>query len=813
MREKNYFFQLSSLFLILFTFAFNSSSNSQMVWNQAGNFSGSASSYVSVKNSSTLNINGSFSLEAWINPVENLGTNQTIIAKSTALAYSMRLTVTGKILIATGGTSRMVSKTVVPKNTWTHIAGTYSSITNNFFIYINGVFDSSAIVAGAIPPLSNDSLYIGNVSGTTPFKGYIDEIRIWNKPLSSLEVSTNFNSSLGATGGIYSSLVMSMTFQDVSDSGSPFSLADRTANNNNGINRGITAFNLSHRPSSTISLNQSAELDGTDDFLTGANSPDISPTSAVTLEAWIYPRVYSNAILFHKGPDNGASAYRLGMVGRKLYAIINGVSISSNDTIPLQAWSHVAFTYKASTGNYIFYLNGNIIDSGTNMLGPINTNTDSLYIGGTNAYIDFNGYIDEARLFTYPRTQAEINSTLYTSMDNTNLLFSSGSTGAVVYNLDGLTESSLYTSPRLNFRNNSRFSSPSTLLNQPVSPLDKSPELNFQKSFYLKTSDRRIPQTGTNGSMRIDSLEILLDESISDVNFFIALNHTNVQNLRITLEAPNGDDVEVSNSLQPLGYDNSMNTIFDDQADSSVNNVSRYYSFSPVIRPSNNMNSVFAGDNTAGIWRLRILDNTANDTGRVYAWGIQFNNATSKSHLLLTNALIQGFYNDVTNQSVRDTVRYYFRHNLSPFPVVDSVKLYIPVNGTSLLSLSNVTDATDYYIQLKHRNSITTWSSVPVNFDPLTSQADYRFNTSASQAFNNNQIEVDTSPIRYAIYSGDVNQNKYIDLTDVTLTYNDASSFVSGYKVTDVNGDNISDLFDLLIVYNNSSAFVQAFEP
>jgi len=813
MKEKNYFFQFSSLFLILFSFLFINSSKSQMVWNQAGYFNGTNSSYVAVKNSSTLNITGSFSLEAWINPSENLGTNQTIISKGSGLAYTIRLTATGRILIATNGSSRIVSKTVVPKNTWTHIAGTFTSTANNFFIYINGVADTGAFVGGAIPTSSTDSLYIGNAANSTPFKGYIDEVRIWNKFLSSTEVFTNYKSSLGAGGGIYSSLIMSITFQDVSDSGSPFSLVDRTGNSNNGFNRGITAFDLSDRPSSTISLNQSAELDGLNDFLTGANSADISPTSGITLEAWIYPRTYDNGILIHKGPDNGPSAYRLAMIARKITAAINNVSVVSNDTIPLESWSHVAFTYNASSGLYNFYLNGNKVDYGTIALGPINTNTDSLYIGGTNALIDFNGFIDEVRIFSYVRTQVEINSTLFTSIDYTNYLSASGLTGVVVYNLDGLTESSTYASPRLNFRSNSSFSSPATLINQPVSPMDKANDLNFQNGFYLKTSDRRIPQTGSSGTMKRDSLDIILDETITDINVFIALNHTYSGDLDISLVGPNGDEVFVFSGSSLTGNDIGVTTIFDDQADSSVNNSARYVTFSPKLKPNNNLNSTFSGDNTKGIWKLKINDGSAGDTGRVYGWGIQFNNAASKSHLLLTNALIQGFYNEATNQSIRDTVRYYFRKNFSPFALIDSVKLYIPLNGTSLLSLPNVSDGDDYYIQLKHRNSITTWSSVPVKFDPLTSQADYRFNTDASQAYNNNQTLVDSTPVRFAIYSGDVNQNKFVDLADIALTYNDASSFVSGYKVTDVNGDNITDLFDLIIVYNNSSAFVQAYEP
>ena len=785
-----------------------------MVWNQAGNFSGSDSSYVAVRNSSTINITGSFSLEVWIYPFDNTGSIRTIISKGTSQYYGLRLNASGKMDVFTNSLKRLSSKTVVPKNKWTHIAATYSSITNNYNMYINGVLDTSSLVVGSVPTSNTDSLFIGNGSNSTPFKGYLDEIRLWNKPLASTEVNDNYRTTLGAGGGVYSSLIMSITFQNFTNPNSPFSLTDETVNGNNGFNRGVTALDLSDLPSSTVSLNQSAELDGLNDYLSAPNSADISPVSGITLEAWVYLRANNNCILIHKGPDAGSSSYRLGIVGRKLFAQINGMSgFNSNDTIPFATWTHVAFTYSASDGHYNFFINGKNTDSGTNALGSIITNTDSLYIGGTSAYLDLNGFIDEVRIYVYAKTEDQINSTMLKSVNSSDFVSAGGVSGITVYNLDGSCESSINSSPRLNFRNNAVFSSPATTANKPVSPPERAEDLNFQSGFFLKTSDRRIPQSGSSGLMSEDTLVILQDESITDVNLFISLNHFNKDNLDIYLIAPNGDMVDVCTDLASAGSDISMTTVFDDQADSSVVNVSGFVSYSPRLKPENSLNALFSGDNTKGIWRLIISDDTPGDTGRLYGWGLQFNNSNFKPHLLLTNVLIEGFYNDVTNQSVRDTVRYYLRNNFSPYTIKDSAKLYIPLNGTSILSFVIAASATDYYIQLVHRNSISTWSSGTVNFEPLTSQAEYRFNTSSMQAYNNNMIQVDSVPLRYGIYSGDVNQNKYIDLTDITITYNDASSFITGYKVTDVNGDNASDLFDIIIIYNNSTKFVQAFEP
>lgn len=58
-----------------------------------------------------------------------------------------------------------------------------------------------------------------------------------------------------------------------------------------------------------------------------------------------------------------------------------------------------------------------------------------------------------------------------------------------------------------------------------------------------------------------------------------------------------------------------------------------------------------------------------------------------------------------------------------------------------------------------------------------------------------------------------MNQDGYINLTDVLKVYNDGSSFVTGYSNSDVTGNNIVDLNDLIMTYNNSVNFVSVIRP
>lgn len=183
-------------------------------------------------------------------------------------------------------------------------------------------------------------------------------------------------------------------------------------------------------------------------------------------------------------------------------------------------------------------------------------------------------------------------------------------------------------------------------------------------------------------------------------------------------------------------------------------------------------------------------------------------------------SLIQGFYNQTTNLMIPDTMRVYLRSASSPFALLDSSKALLNSSGTSLFKFNNlvIDDGVLFLIQLKHRNSIETWSSLKLqtgnSFSPLNSSAHYDFSTDKSRAFGDNQILVDALPAsKFALFGGDVNQEGHIDLTDVLAVYNDASNFTTGYVNTDVTGDNTSDLTDVITTYNNSTNFVAVIKP
>lgn len=211
----------------------------------------------------------------------------------------------------------------------------------------------------------------------------------------------------------------------------------------------------------------------------------------------------------------------------------------------------------------------------------------------------------------------------------------------------------------------------------------------------------------------------------------------------------------------------------------------------------------------------------ADNSGNVYVTGYSQNPVDSRDyatikysqHILLSvNMFIEGFYDSQINSQVSDTINVLLRDADPPYMVIDSAKAVVAPDGSAVLKFNNA-PAGKYYIVLKHRNSIETWSKSGGEQISLGTTSNYDFTHSVTQAFGNNMKEVDLSPVRFAVFSGDVNQDGVIDASDLSLIGNAAYIGLSGYVVEDLSGDNFVDASDLSIVDRNSFSLVQRITP
>ena len=172
---------------------------------------------------------------------------------------------------------------------------------------------------------------------------------------------------------------------------------------------------------------------------------------------------------------------------------------------------------------------------------------------------------------------------------------------------------------------------------------------------------------------------------------------------------------------------------------------------------------------------------------------------------------IEGFYNPDTDVMVSDIVSVYLRNTVSPFEILDFATGVVDSSGQGTFQFSNAVNGVDYYIQTEHRNSLETWSNSPQQF--TASAMSYNFTTALAQAYGENMIQTDASPVRFAFYSGDVNQDGIIDAGDLSPVENEALNSLSGYEQTDVTGDDFVDAGDVSIVENNVALGVSVITP
>ncbi|MBK8550220.1 MAG: hypothetical protein IPL53_03845 [Ignavibacteria bacterium] len=171
-------------------------------------------------------------------------------------------------------------------------------------------------------------------------------------------------------------------------------------------------------------------------------------------------------------------------------------------------------------------------------------------------------------------------------------------------------------------------------------------------------------------------------------------------------------------------------------------------------------------------------------------------------------AKIEGFYDPNSNTMNTDTMRVYLRSSVNPYPKIDSAKAFLNTAGQASFMFNNASNGTGYYIQLKHRNGLETWSSTPQSFS--SNSMTYDFTDNSNKAYGDN---MSLSGDEWVIFTGDVNQNGFVELTEVLSVDNEASAFASGYVNSDVNGNNFTDLTDVLLAYNNSRNFVEKSTP
>jgi len=181
----------------------NNGTVSQPAWTKNGKYGsalifGKHTNRVVIPHSESLNLQ-KFTIQAWVKPTSFKTDWSTVVLKeqNNNLAYSLYTNGSRPYshIFSNGGEREITSSRSLPTNTWSNIAVTYSG--SQLKLYINGKLVSTTNYTGSIAT-SNLPLSIGGnqVWSNETFPGLIDEVRIYNRPLSVEEIVADMHTPI-----------------------------------------------------------------------------------------------------------------------------------------------------------------------------------------------------------------------------------------------------------------------------------------------------------------------------------------------------------------------------------------------------------------------------------------------------------------------------------------------------------------------------------------------------------------------------------------------------------------------------------------
>ncbi len=201
---------------------------------------------------------------------------------------------------------------------------------------------------------------------------------------------------------------------------------------------------------------------------------------------------------------------------------------------------------------------------------------------------------------------------------------------------------------------------------------------------------------------------------------------------------------------------------------------------------------------------------------------------TGNSVLTLSNTFIEGYMTNATTMrpvlmnsyplamppftsTQCDTITVELRGTSSPYTLAYSAKAVLNTSGGATVNFPCAAAGNSYYLVIKGRNIITTWSASPV-----ATGVTYGYNfDNAADAFGSNMATVFGVP---AIFSGNFittppDNNTYVGLEEYIQWEADFNNLVEGYVPSDLDGSGFTDLPDYILWEANFNNLVDAVTP
>ena len=314
----------------------------------------------------------------------------------------------------------------VSTNTWYHAVITVSGGTV-VTLYINGVSAASVSTASSI---YYNNIMLGGAgigsagASSTPFAGYIDDFRVYNRVLSTTEITALYNlTSIPTLNAIISAsnprYPLYNTVQPITSTPAihyPFQkdLNDyATIGGANTTLVGTIQYVPGVNGGRALYLNNNVSITGPTNYVYIA-SPGLVNTNSYTFSCWVNFAAFgysgNGVTVYNISSGNtavgGSPQLQLSATGIIGYSFAGIVGASSGVQASLNTWYFCTLVSLSGTTLQL-YVNGNYTSS---LTGATTSYTGGIFIGGYSITqsVPFQGYIDDFRIYNRVLTATEI---------------------------------------------------------------------------------------------------------------------------------------------------------------------------------------------------------------------------------------------------------------------------------------------------------------------------------------------------------------------------------------------------------------------
>lgn len=382
---------------------------------------GAATEHVVIDHDSSLSPTSAISMVAWIKP-RTFGTGvATLVEKEYLTSYLWYLNgAGGDMIVNISGSDAESELSSIATDVWQHVAFTYDGLNVRF--YVNSLPAGVSPLVGSIGTDTSD-LQIGNDDTlVSPFDGYVDDVRIYNRILSQVEIRqimegdriARYASTPDASGSLAQGLVGHWTLDGKDMNWGSGRVTDKSTQGNNGyvINMSTTSSPADGR------LGQALSFDGTNDLIQATKN---NLTSSFSVSMWLNISRGSSANRALMNGRGGSDGWGVGIgdADGEFRFTKSGVADLDFDTGNwLSGWNNYTWVVE---DNYDvnLYVNGVFVGSYGDTQSIYENSSNDFTIGcdvsGVGVYNAFwNGLIDDVRIYNRVLSASEI-SKLYNS--------------------------------------------------------------------------------------------------------------------------------------------------------------------------------------------------------------------------------------------------------------------------------------------------------------------------------------------------------------------------------------------------------------